>query len=141
VFYAGAAGWDATDQLNGGAGFDYIYSETSANVNISGANSLIGIEEISVSEHFNLGSFTFVMNDANVAAGQTMFIHGFLPTATNPLSVNASAEADGHYTISGGAANDTLIGGALSDTLTGGGGADLLTGGGGADSFVFASAG
>ncbi len=108
VFYAGAAGWDATDQLNGGAGFDYIYSETSANVNITfGANSLLGIEEIQVSQHFNLGSFTFVMNDANVAAGQSMIIDGHIlgdgtVGAPNPLSVNASAETDGHYTISGG---------------------------------------
>ena len=149
VFFAGATGWDATDQLNGGAGFDYIYSETSANVNITfGANSLIGIEEISVSEHFDLGSFTFVMNDANVASGQSMFIHGFLGAA-NPLSVNGSAETDGQYTITGGGANDTLIGGALGDTLNGAGGTDTLTGGGGGnsltggaggDSFVFSTA-
>ncbi|MEZ5874000.1 MAG: hypothetical protein R3D30_03955 [Hyphomicrobiales bacterium] len=71
------SGWDATDQLTGGAGFDYVYSETSANVNIAfGANSLIDIEEIFVSQHFNLGSFTFVMHDANVAAGQSMIIFG-----------------------------------------------------------------
>ena len=149
VFFAGATGWDATDQLNGGAGFDYIYSETSANVNITfGANSLIGIEEISVSEHFNLGSFTFVMNDANVASGQSMFIHGFLG-ASNALSVNGSAETNGQYTMTGGGGNDTLIGGALgdtlngaggTDTLTGGGGGDLLTGGAGGDSFVFSTA-
>ncbi|MEZ5828877.1 MAG: hypothetical protein R3D01_11135 [Hyphomicrobiales bacterium] len=90
------SGWDATDQLTGGAGFDYVYSETSANVNIAfGANSLIDIEEIFVSQHFNLGSFTFVMHDANVAAGPE---HDHLRAgagAANPCRSTRAPKLDG----------------------------------------------
>jgi Ca2+-binding RTX toxin-like protein len=142
TFFVGG-GMDATDQIDGGGGSDNIYMETNAGVNITfAANTLTNVELITCAPHFGGGAFTFVMNDGNVASGATLQINGAILGATpligslETLSVNASAETNGHYTITGGAANDTLIGGALSDTLTGGAGTDSLTGGGGADSLT-----
>jgi hypothetical protein len=158
TFFVGG-GLDATDQIDGGAGSDGIYMETNVGVNITfTANTLKNVEFITCSEHFNTGTFALVMNDGNVASGATLTIFSALLHDTTTLSVNASAETDGHYAIQGGNANDVLIGGALSDTfngflgndaltggggddfLTGGAGADSLTGGSGADTFVFATA-
>jgi len=84
-----------------------------------------------------------------VAAAATLTVSGAALITTNALSFDGSAELDGYFALTGGAAGDTLIGGALVDTISGGagadritgsGGADSLTGGTGADTFVYTSA-
>jgi len=50
------------------------------------------------------------------------------------LTFDGNAEASGAFSVTGGAAADTIIGGGGSDTLIGGSGSDSLTGGAGNDS-------
>jgi Ca2+-binding RTX toxin-like protein len=121
-------GLSSGDIIDGGGGFNYIYAETAVSMNVTfGVNSLTNLQEIQLSQHGSaIPTFTFTMNDGNVAAAATMIIDGQILGASNTLTVNAGAESDGHYTLRGGAANDTLTGGLLGDTLTGNGGNDVF---------------
>lgn len=137
VIYA-PDGLSADDTIDGGGGFDYINMETASNVTITfGANTLANLEEIVVSRHSgSSNSFSFTMDDGNVASGDTLEMDGHGLAAANSFTVDASAETNGHYTLDGGAGGDTLKGGAQSDTLNGADGNDILTGGGGIDTIT-----
>jgi Ca2+-binding RTX toxin-like protein len=83
--------------------------------------------------------------NGNVTAGGQLAINGSSLGSGNTLTVNGTAELDGHLALTGGAGNDaltggggndTLIGGAGNDTLTGGNGSDVLRGGAGLDQLV-----
>jgi Ca2+-binding RTX toxin-like protein len=130
IINAGAALTNA-DRLNGGAGSDTL--------NLSGDYSsglptdpatLVSIENIVFGPAF---SYSLVLRDANVAAGQTLQLDGSALGAGDTLTIQNKGESDGHYTIIGGAGADNLAGGKLADTIQGGAGADILAGGGGAD--------
>lgn len=122
--------------LDFGAGSDTLVFDANTNITL-GANTLASLETMRFE---NTGSSYVVRTaDGNVAAGQTLTIDGSALDASDKLTFDGSAEADGHFAITGGSAADTLTGGHLSDTIEGGGGADLLNGFGGGDTFVYAA--
>jgi Ca2+-binding RTX toxin-like protein len=127
VVYA-PIGLSANDIIHGGGGFNYIYAEAVAGLDVVfGADSLTNIVQITLAPHgVNNAAFSLTMHNANVKAGETLTIAADLLGATNVLTVDASAEGNGRYIIVGGAADDVLTGGLLGDNLTGGGGADTF---------------
>jgi len=74
-----------------------------------------------------------VDSSGNVTAGGQLAINGSSLGSGNTLTVNGTAELDGHLALTGGAGNDALTGGGGNDTLIGGAGNDTLTGGAGDD--------
>ncbi|MGN6818425.1 MAG: Ig-like domain-containing protein, partial [Sphingomonas sp.] len=78
-------------------------------------------------------SYDLTMDNANVAAGDTMTIQAKRLVAGETLTFNGSAETDGHFKVYSGSGNDTLKGGALSDLIWANAGDDHIIGGGGAD--------
>jgi Ca2+-binding RTX toxin-like protein len=132
------AAFTGFDEVNGGAGTDTLIlnGDYSTAVMFS-STTMVGIEQISLAANH---SYDLVLNDSNVAAGQTLTVNGQALTAIDVLSFDGSHETDGNFVIRGGAGNDILIGGAGNDTLIGGLGADHLTGGAGADVFVYKNA-
>jgi Ca2+-binding RTX toxin-like protein len=97
-------------------------------------------------------SYVITTNDATVAAGQTLTVDGSGLTAVTTgagvdntvgtsddvtsvgtLTFNGAAEADGMFSVTGGAGNDNITGGALADTINGGAGVDTIAAGGGND--------
>lgn len=140
----------AADSIDGGAGSDTVIlaGDYSAGL-VLGATTLVNVEEIDLTGHFN---YLLTMNDANVAAGQTMTVNAGDLVASNRFTFDGSHETDGAFSISVLSAKAHLIGGAGSDTFNIGAklgsgigdqgtGGDTLTGGGGADHFVFLSLG
>jgi Ca2+-binding RTX toxin-like protein len=86
----------------------------------------------------------------NIVANGTMTIDGSSLDASSTLVSIGGAETDGHFDVTGGAADDTLFGGQRSDVLVGGAGddtlfgargADILEGGAGADEYGLARPG
>ena len=134
TFYFAFGKFGASDVLTGGAGSDALYLRHGLTATI-GAGQLNGIETIGftagtagVTANYNLTA-----SNANLAAGATMTVAGGALLATEALTFNASAETDGYYNMTGGAAGDVLTGGALADTIAGAAGIDTLRGGAGAD--------
>lgn len=128
------ASLDNAMTLTGGTGTDTL---TITDAGTIGSTTLVaaitGFETVNFGED---DDFTLVTVDANVAAAATMTVTGAALIGANALSFNGSAELDGFFALTGGAAGDTLIGGALADTIIGGAGADVITGGKGADSLT-----
>jgi hypothetical protein len=84
-------------------------------------------------------SITFT---GSLAAGNVLKINGAtITTDTNALTFNGSAEADGKFSVTGGAGSDVITGGAGDDTLNGGAGLDTITGGAGADTIDLGATG
>jgi Ca2+-binding RTX toxin-like protein len=123
----------AADQINGGAGTDFVYLNGNYSAGLTlGAATLTNIEAIVVQAG---NSYSLTMDNAMLTGTQTATVDGFALTSGNSLIVNASAETDSGtvYTLSGGAGNDNLTGGAGSDRLNGNAGNDILVGGAGND--------
>jgi Ca2+-binding RTX toxin-like protein len=76
------------------------------------------------------------MADANVATGQTLTVSAAALTGGHTLNMLGTAEANGHFMVTGGAGGDTIISGSGNDTLNGGAGGDLLFGGAGGDTLT-----
>lgn len=136
--YFGPAAFDPnTDTVNGGAGtndqvaLDGNYTATIFGVNFQNVEVLALLRGVTG----DLANYNLTFVDAVVGAGQTFTVFA-LPVETN-LTLNASAETDGNYIITGGQANDTITTGAGNDRIFGGLGADVLTGGAGADTFLY----
>ncbi|MBY0283700.1 MAG: cadherin-like domain-containing protein [Sphingomonas sp.] len=136
--YFGPAAFDPnTDTVNGGAGtndqvaLDGNYTTTIFGVNFQNVEVLALLRGVTG----DLANYNLTFVDAVVGAGQTFTVFA-LPVETN-LTLNASAETDGNYIITGGQANDTITTGAGNDRIFGGLGADVLTGGAGADTFLY----
>lgn len=126
--------FDATDEVNGGVGNDWIalHNDYSAGL-VFQANTITGIETIQMYD--NGTDYSLTLNDGNVAAGETLTI-GAGTTAANHTFVDGSAETDGILHLGSGAGDDTLIGGAGGDDISDqNGGNDRFFGNGGADSF------
>ena len=156
-FYFGFGNWGAGDNVDGQGGTqDQLglqgnYSGASAIV--FGAGQLSGIEAIvclpSGDGRFGVPagsgySYDLTTNDANVAAGHTLYVNantllaaGGSLTSDETLSFNGAAESDGQFIVYSGAGADTLTGGAGDDQIWGGGGADQLRGGLGHDTFGY----
>ena len=142
LFYGGA-GYDTVyfgndfgsdDRLDGGAGSNalQILGDYSAGLTFSAA-MLKNFQYMSVEPGYD---YKLTMNDANVAAGQTLTVYASNLGATDSLIFNASHETDGSYYFYDGAGNDVLVGGAQADHLSGAnGGIDKLYGNGGDDRF------
>lgn len=128
----------STDQIDGGAGNDEVdlYGNYAAGVTFK-ATTMVNVENL----FLNGGSsYKLVMNDGNVAAGKTLSILGDQLAQSDTLIVNASAETDGRYDLSGGAGDDVLIGGQAGNTFVGHLGSDKMTAGAGADRFTYTGA-
>jgi hypothetical protein len=144
-FLFGQGRFGAGDVVNGGAGTqDQIgfQGNFTAGNNISfGANQLTGIEAIvllSASDN-RFGyfggtvSYTVVMDDGNVIAGQRMLVSANTLQAGERLFLIGTAETNGSFLVYSGAGNDAFEGGALADEIWAGAGADILYGYAGAD--------
>ncbi len=129
----------AADHIDGGDGTDEIdlSGDYSHGVTLK-ATTVVNVETI----FFTSGSsYKIVVNDGNVAVGQSMSLNADLLAGTDTLYADASAETDGHYYLGGGAGGDTLIGGQAGNTLYGGLGQDTITAGLGADVFQYLDVG
>lgn len=136
--YFGPGAFDPnTDTVNGGAGTnDQVALDGNYNLTIFGVN-FQNVEVLALLRGVtgDLANYNLTFVDAVVGAGQTFTVFA-LPVETN-LTLNASAETNGNYVITGGQANDTITTGVGNDRIFGGLGADVLTGGAGADTFLY----
>jgi Ca2+-binding RTX toxin-like protein len=126
------------DSNNGGDGYDTVGLVGNYSL-VLDANDLVSIEKLAVYSSGNgaaPASYALTTNDANVAAGQQLFVVGQSLTAAESLVFDGSAELDGSFKISSGAGADSLTGGAKRDTIVGGAGNDMIQGKGGADSIT-----
>jgi Ca2+-binding RTX toxin-like protein len=126
-----AAGFDATDHVDGGAGFDTLYlaGNYAAGV-VMAVSTLTNVEQITLAVGSN---YKLTTNDANVATGQTLAINATALGINNTLTFNGSAESDGSFLLKGGVGSIIFTGGSGADSLNGGSGNDTLNGGGGND--------
>jgi Ca2+-binding RTX toxin-like protein len=128
---------DDAATISGGSGNDTLtVTADTGNAQVTLINTVTGFETM------NFGSddgYSIVTVDANVASGVTLTVDGSALITTNTLTFNGSAELDGKFAMTGGAASDTLTGGSGVDTISGGAGADVITGGAGADSLTGAA--
>jgi Ca2+-binding RTX toxin-like protein len=133
---AGAA-LSALDSIDGGAGADVLYLSGNYAAGLAfGATTVTNVETLVLQAG---NSYSLTMNNATLAAGQSLEISGVGLAAANSMTINASAETDAtaSYRLRGGKGADVFVGGAGNDTFIGGGGADTLTGGNGNDSFQY----
>jgi hypothetical protein len=145
IFVFEGSRWGASDSVDGGEGRNSVVI-TAGNglTHIEfGATSLIGIDSVSVSNRYSSDptatpDYEFVLDDGNVAAGETLIVNGSsLADPDQTISINGSDETDGNLYLLGGAGNDVLTGGDGADTLFGGARGDTLTGGDGNDVFRY----
>jgi trimeric autotransporter adhesin len=123
---SGGHGYDKL-VLNGDYGFGLIFNAT----------TISGIDEMKLKGGFD---YNFILPDASVANGQTLYINGGRLGAGDTLTFQG-AELDGNYSIRGGAANDLIVGGAQGDEFfLRRGGSDQVFGGTGNDTFYMVGA-
>ena len=153
VFAAGE--WTTADSLVGSTGTDVISLTNDGTADFSITSPVVtGFETITVNDYLGY-DYSITTQDSNVASGKTLTVtgSGLLNNAgaadgSSTLTFNGSAENDGKFNITGGAAKDTLTGGTGSDTISGGAGNDSITGytgydsldgGAGDDTFIMAT--
>jgi VCBS repeat-containing protein len=130
----------AGDSNNGGAGTDTLGLLGNYELTL-GINSLVGIERLAMYSGSLLNNgphvdYSITSVDANVAAGERLFVMGNTLLSDEVLVFNGSAETDGSFFMRGGAGDDILVGGEQKDDIFGGAGADQLYGRGGNDYIV-----
>jgi Ca2+-binding RTX toxin-like protein len=131
----------AADSINGGADFDIVTiagNYTAAGALTFGATTMLNVELLTL----GAGRYDLTMNNHTVAAGQNMSIDATALTSSQSLTFDGSAELDGGYTITVGAADAFITGGAGDDTVNFGGGFradDRIDGGGGIEDVLFLS--
>jgi hypothetical protein len=79
-----------------------------------GAHSFTNVTQLNLDGGF---SYKLTTNDANVAAGATLYVEAPTLGTGDSLYFNGSHETDGHFVINGGAGMNTLLGGAQGDTF------------------------
>jgi Ca2+-binding RTX toxin-like protein len=135
----------AADKIDGGSGVNTVYLDGDYSGGVTfNATTMVNIESIRLAAGH---SYSLTMDNATVAAGQTLFANASTLSGGDHFDFDGSADTSGgSFNITGGAGNDSLIGGwaadvlnagSGNDTLQGGGGADTLVGGPGADHFVY----
>jgi len=135
------------DTVDGGAGTDTFAITGNADGSVTLDTDVVNIEKIAITTSTNV-DYDLTLNDANfVSVTGATITHS--TSGTGFLTVDASAEDDSTFDITGTGAGDvitagdladTVDGGAGADTITGGTGNDSLTGGTGADIFIIANA-
>jgi Ca2+-binding RTX toxin-like protein len=138
AFSMGAA-LTAADQVDGGTGSDTLIlsGDYSAGVTFVAA-TMTNVETLQLAAG---NSYALTLNNANVAAGQTLTVDASALGSANHLTFNGAAETDGSFALLGGAGDDALTGGALADSFDlSHGGNDIAHGGGGNDSFSMGAA-
>lgn len=138
TFNIGSATYTAADVFVGGTGSDTlnITGTTAYTVTLAAGNT--GLERINISNTTTNVSLT--LDDANVAAAQTLTIDGSSLTS-GTLTVVGGTEQTGATAIInviGGGAGDTIATGFGADTILGGEGADNITGDQGDDNIDLA---
>jgi Ca2+-binding RTX toxin-like protein len=142
----------SADEVDGGAGSDTVALQGSNYSGIYfpggltlGANLLVNVETLLLMTNTDTryggsditgNAYNLISVDSNVAAGTQLFVDGSALAFYENLVFNGSAETDGTFKVTGGAAADTITGGAGADLLTGGSGDDTLDGGAGADTLT-----
>jgi Ca2+-binding RTX toxin-like protein len=134
----------AADTVDGGANSDTVVLAGDYSAGITfGATTMINVETLSLTAGTGgSGPFQYKLttNDATVASGQVLTVDGSTLLSTNIVTFNGSAETNGTFNITSGAAADTLTGGSGNDVLNSGSGIDTITTGTGNDT-VSAGAG
>ena len=125
-------GWELTadDKIDGGTGVDTVtlkgdYTSYYTALTFA-ATTMVNVEVLKLSAGY---SYKLTMNNANVAAGQTLTVDASALYAANTLTFDGSAETDGFFAIKGGAGKDTFVMGAAlkaADKIDGGGGLDKV---------------
>jgi Ca2+-binding RTX toxin-like protein len=122
---------NGADVIDGGAGSDQLFLDG----NYAGANALT-LSNVSNIEFIGLAaghSYTLTAVDADVPAGLVLGIDGSALLAAGVLTFDGSAETNGGFDVTSGAASDTLTGGGGNDLLDAGGGTNTIDGRGGDD--------
>lgn len=136
--FAMGANFSATDLINGGAGADTVVLNGNYATGVTlTATTIANIEKFLLSAGHSY-KLTFHLGD--VAAGQSLTVDGSSLGTADKMTIVASSDTQGAYTMLGGAGADTLTGGGKADTINGGAGNDRITGGGGGD-FITPGAG
>ena len=122
-FYLGGT-WDASDVIDGGAGWqDQLGIQGSTTV-VLGAGSLTGIEQLVLlpgsDARFGdmsgaLYSYDITMHDANVASRELLIVQANTLRAGETFRFNGAAENDGWFMTYGGLGDDHIIGGQQND--------------------------
>ncbi|HZG08887.1 MAG TPA: Calx-beta domain-containing protein [Allosphingosinicella sp.] len=138
IYYGGA--FTNADSNDGGAGVDRVGLLGNYRLTFD-ADDLVNIERLELYGSSRvagsaLTSYDIATIDANVGAGQTLFITAGSLNASETLTFNGTAETDGRFVVHGGAGMDVIAGGAQSDYLIGNEGNDRLFGLGGDDILV-----
>lgn len=153
AFFFGNGRFGASDSVNGGAGtsdtlgLQGVYAGATSVT--FGASQISGIEIIAVLSNVDTRfggagsgtpySYTLVMHDGNVAAGQRMTISANTLATDEELVFYGTNETDGSFAIYSGNGVDIIEGSQGDDIISGRGGGDMLTGNGGADRFVYSA--
>jgi hypothetical protein len=148
AFFFGDGGrFSATDHVDGQGGADDqlgLRGDYSAGV-IFQASTMTNIETLGLMSAADarfapLGTafdYDITLDDANVAAGQTLTISANNLRVGEDVTFHGEAETDGYFHFMMGSGDDTLFGGANADQFYGRLGHDVMTGGGGNDTFYF----
>jgi Ca2+-binding RTX toxin-like protein len=109
------AAFSALDRIDGGDGNNTLVldGDYSAGVFFS-ATTMTNIENMVLRDGFD---YNLTLDDANVAAGQTLIVNARGLGAGSSLSFDGSAESDGQFYFMSGNGADHLQGGALADTF------------------------
>lgn len=124
----------AANAITGGTGTDNFVAihdgaATTISANVTGFETLT----LATSAAGPTATISLTTDDANVAAGKSMTVTATAASSDANVTFDASAELDGSYVYTGGAAVDTVTGGAKNDTIKGGAGKDIIDGGAGDD--------
>ncbi len=121
----------ASDKIDGGAGSDTVVLDGDYSLGLTfAATTMVNVETLKLTGSH---SYTLILSDGNVAAGQTLTVDASKLGGGFALTFDGSAEHDGAFVVKGGRGDDHIIGGDGADKLTGGKGNDVLQGGNGAD--------
>jgi Ca2+-binding RTX toxin-like protein len=148
-FYFGTA-LASGDTVDGGSGNDMLILQASGFYNADltgvGLNSIEMLLLMSASDTrfgasgTGAANYILYIDDAAVAAGQTLTIQGNKLGANEHLNFVGFNETDGNFRLIGGAGSDYLLGGGGADMIFGGLGIDHMDGWTGNDVFVYRSA-
>ncbi|MBD0415228.1 calcium-binding protein [Oryzicola mucosus] len=138
IFYVDA-NFTGADRIDGGADIDALrFISSDVQQVVMASDTLKNIEVI---DFYSGYDYNLKLADGNLAAGKVMTVNGWGLTSGDILMLDASAETNGHYNVTGGAGDDTIRTGAGDDTIDGGLGADIMSGGKGNDLYFVHNAG